>query len=247
MNVEVGLDQTVNDFDRDGVVRVRNLFTQNEIETVRHEIKRYERDILPNLPETEKVFESDEKSVRNMWRLHQHDTYFDRLSKWPKLIDLAAKLVHGKPEVWSVQTFNKPAQLGSAVPYHQDNAYFCQSPPDIFTLWIAVDAATVKNGAVYYQIGTHEKMLAHKPSGIVGNSSGLADPPPQDPSEEFCGTLKPGDALAHHSQTIHRSEPNTSDQSRLSLLMVYRGLHTETDPRLKHAYENAAAKLSSQK
>lgn len=109
----------------------------------------------------------------------------------------------------------------------------------MFTLWIAIDAATIENGAVYYQLGTHRQLLPHKASGVAGNSVGLAEPPAADGAEEFCGTLNAGDALAHHSQTIHRSDPNSSDRSRLALLIVYRGEHTSTDPNLQRVYQEA--------
>jgi ectoine hydroxylase-related dioxygenase (phytanoyl-CoA dioxygenase family) len=39
-------------------------------------------------------------------------------------------------------------KVGSGVPYHQDIAYFCQPPPDMLTVWIAIDAVTEANGTV---------------------------------------------------------------------------------------------------
>jgi ectoine hydroxylase-related dioxygenase (phytanoyl-CoA dioxygenase family) len=52
--------------------------------------------------------------------------------------------------------------------------------------------------------------------------------------------LAPGDATIHHCETIHHSAPNTTEHSRLGLLLVYRGSHTQTDPALKAAYTVAA-------
>jgi len=51
--------------------------------------------------------------------------------------------------------------------------------------------------------------------------------------------LAPGDATIHHCEVIHHSDPNRTDQPRLGLLFVYRGDHTETDPKLKAAYTEA--------
>jgi len=72
----------------------------------------------------------------------------------------------------------------------------------------------------------------------------VKDPPEVAPEDEFVGTLEPGDALIHHCQTIHRSEPNTTPYSRCGLLMVFRGQHTQTDPELKANYEQARARVS---
>lgn len=234
------LDQIVSDYERDGVVRIHSLFPQDEIDTIREEIARYGRDIAPDLPNGDIVYEADGKTIRNLWRIEEYSKFFADLAHRSDLLNLAGKLVHGRAVLRGVETFNKPSRIGSGVPYHQDNAYFCQSPPDMFTLWIAIDAATIENGAVYYQVGTHRQLLPHKASGVAGNSMGLADPPPADAAEEFCGTLNAGDALAHHSQTIHRSEPNSSDRSRLALLIVYRGEHTCTDPDLQRVYQGAS-------
>jgi ectoine hydroxylase-related dioxygenase (phytanoyl-CoA dioxygenase family) len=176
--------------------------------------------------------------------MHQYDSYFDELRQDPDTLALIGELVHGEPVSMGVETFNKPARTGSAVPPHQDNAYFCQSPPDMLTLWIALDPATVENGAVYYTPGSQHELLPHTPSGVTGNSIGLAQPPELGSVEEFCATLEPGDALIHHCQIIHRSEANTTEQSRCGLLMVYRGAHTETDMSLKEDYEKARAMVA---
>jgi phytanoyl-CoA hydroxylase len=69
----------------------------------------------------------------------------------------------------------------------------------------------------------------------------MAEPSPVPLSEQFCGLLQPGDATIHQCQTIHHSAPNTTDHSRLGLLFVYRGSHTQTDPTLKAAYAAAVA------
>jgi ectoine hydroxylase-related dioxygenase (phytanoyl-CoA dioxygenase family) len=141
-----------------------------------------------------------------------------------------------------VETFNKPARIGSGVPYHQDNAYFCQTPPDMLTVWIAIDAVTEANGPVFFVKGSHkEGMQPTKPSGVRGNSIGMVDPSTVPLSEQFCGLLAPGDATIHQCETIHHSAPNTTDFSRLGLLLVYRGSHTQTDPKLKEAYAAAVA------
>jgi ectoine hydroxylase-related dioxygenase (phytanoyl-CoA dioxygenase family) len=80
-----------------------------------------------------------------------------------------------------------------------------------------------------------------KPSGVRGNSIGMASPPAVSPGDQFCGLLAPGDATIHHCETVHHSAPNTTDAARLGLLLVYRGSHTRTDPKLKEAYAAAVA------
>jgi ectoine hydroxylase-related dioxygenase (phytanoyl-CoA dioxygenase family) len=139
-----------------------------------------------------------------------------------------------------VETFNKPAKVGSGVPPHQDNAYFCLSPADVLTVWVALDVVTADNGPVFYVPGSHKLgALPHKPSGVKGNSMGLAQP--FDKGDVFQGTLEPGDALIHHGQTIHYSGPNRTDRARRGLLMVFRGEHALPDAQLKAAYAAGGA------
>jgi ectoine hydroxylase-related dioxygenase (phytanoyl-CoA dioxygenase family) len=148
--------------------------------------------------------------------------------------------VHGEPLLAGVETFNKPARIGSGVPYHQDNAYFCQTPPDMLTVWIAIDEVTEANGPVFFVKGSHQGgMLPTRPSGVRGNSIGMAEASGVPVNEQFCGLLAPGDATIHQCETIHHSAPNTTDHSRLGLLLVYRGSHTQTDAKLKAAYTAA--------
>jgi ectoine hydroxylase-related dioxygenase (phytanoyl-CoA dioxygenase family) len=234
-------EQTLHDYEQDGVALIRGLFTSSQLADIRAELDRYVRDDLAAKPADARTLEADGKTVRNLWRLEQHDPALVPMVARPEIVALASRLVQSDPLLCGVETFNKPARIGSGVPHHQDNAYFCQTPPDMLTIWIAMDPVTLENGPVYYVRGSHKLgMLPTKPSGVKGNSIGLAEPPATPLSAQFCGLLEPGDALIHHCETIHHSAPNTSDHSRLGLLLVYRGAHTQTNPELKAAYTAAA-------
>lgn len=236
----IKLDQLLRDYQRDGVVRIRRFFSTEAIEEIRAELDRYIRDDLPSKPRDARTVEADGTSIRNLWRLQEHNEFLRNVARHPEITDLVARLVHGAPVLAGVETFNKPPRVGSGVPPHQDNAYFCQTPPDMLTVWIAIDAVTAENGPVCFLKGSHQRgMLPTKPSGVTGNSIGLADPPAVPAAQWFQATLAPGDATIHHCQTIHRSAPNGTDQPRLGLLLVYRGQHTRTDGRLEAAYTEA--------
>ena len=237
-------EKSAADYERDGHVRLRGFISRERIAEIEAQLELYVRDVLPTLPPEDFVMERDGRAIRNLWRLERHDDYFLQMSRETFMVDLVSVLVHGEPVLMHAETFNKPARVGSAVPCHQDNAYFNMVPPDILTVWIALDAATVENGEIYYITGSHHDLLPHKPSGVKGNSYGLADPPDPSTVREFCGTLDPGDALIHHCQTIHRSEPNRSDKSRSALLFVYRGAHTRVDEKGRDEYRKAMEMVS---
>ncbi len=241
MNIQ-NTDELLADHERDGVVLIRQFLSVDEVAAVRAELERYIRDDLASKPPDARTFEADEKTVRNLWRLEEHNAWFRQLGEREDIRAIIAPLVHGEPVLVGVETFNKPARIGSGVPHHQDNAYFCQAPPDMLTVWIAIDAVTEANGPVFFIKGSQKQGIQPtKPSGVRGNSIGMAEAPAMPLGEQFRGLLSPGDATIHHCETIHHSAPNTTDHSRLGLLFVYRGSHTQTDPALKAAYTAAVA------
>ena len=225
-------------YDRDGVVIVPGLFSATDVDAIRDALARVERESLHAMPASDYVLESDGASIRNLWRLERHSAFFDELSRRAPLLDLVRPLVHGDPVVMGVESFNKPPLVGSPVPPHQDNAYFCLRPADALTLWIAIDPVTAANGPVHYLKASHcDGVRVHVPSGINGNSMGLRD---DLGDHEPCAVLlAPGDAAIHHCQTIHYSAPNKSPSPRCALLIVYRGAHCETDETLRAKYAMA--------
>ena len=236
----IDINQVQTDYERDGVVRISRFLSLAEAVAVREELDRYIRDDLASMPANARTLEKDERTVRNLWRLEEHSAFFRALGEREDIKAVVAHLVHGEPLLVGVETFNKPAKIGSGVPYHQDNAYFCQTPPDMLTVWIAIDAVTEANGPVFFVKGSHhDGMQPTRPSGVRGNSIGMAQPSTVPLSEQFCGLLQPGDATIHQCETVHHSAPNTTEHSRLGLLLVYRGSHTQTDPRLKATYTAA--------
>ena len=241
MNIKNPAMQLAN-YEHDGVICLPHFLSADEVADVRAELDRYIRHDLASKPANARTLEKDEKTVRNLWRLEEHNAFFRALGEREDIKAFISTLVHGEPVLAGVETFNKPARIGSGVPYHQDNAYFCQTPPDMLTVWIAIDAVTEANGPVFFVKGSHKGgMLPTKPSGVRGNSIGMAEAPAVPLSEQFCGLLAPGDATIHQCETIHHSAPNTTEHSRLGLLLVYRGSHTQTDPKLKAVYAAAVA------
>lgn len=235
----MNLEALSKQYSEDGVVKVEALLSAAEIEEIREHLKRYAAEVVPGLPENDVVFESDGVSVRNCWRMHVHDTWFENLAKNETILAMVADFVKGDPVLMAVESFNKPAKVGSGVPPHQDNAYFCLEPPDALTVWIAIDPVTEANGPVSYMRGSHlEGARPHAMSGVAGNSMGLAEA--IDEAAAWPGYLKPGDALVHHSNTIHFSAPNTSEHSRLGLLMVFKGAHCVVDDSLRANYALAS-------
>ena len=119
------MERTLKDYEEDGVVRIRQFLSAGELQEIRREIEKYVRTTVPKLEASEVTFEIDGQTARNLWRMEKHSPFFDELAKRPAILDFVRSLVHGEPIHVGSETFNKPAHIGSGVPPHQDNAYFC--------------------------------------------------------------------------------------------------------------------------
>ena len=246
------LDGLKQQFDADGFVRIERFLDEQRLQEVENELALYLREIAPNVPDSDIVYEQDKltdgcRAVRNLWRMEEHSEFFGDLSR--KLgFAWIGPLVNGDPVSMGVELFAKPGLVGSAVPYHQDNAYFNLEPPDALTCWIALDASSKENGCVYYARGSHRTGLRrHKPSGVSGNSMTVAQPPESGEFEEVPGILPRGGAILHHCLLLHRSERNLSSQSRRGLLLVFRGSHSNVDPDRAKTYQTVVAHLAVQR
>src|SRR5262245_42268518 len=131
------IEELMQAYTRDGFVPVPQFFDRGLLQEVRDQLDRYQREVAPSVPEGDRVYESDGKSFRNLWRLEQHDRFFRELAERNEIRATIGALVRGDPVLMAVETFNKPPKVGSGVPPHQDNAYFCQKPPDALTVWVA--------------------------------------------------------------------------------------------------------------
>jgi ectoine hydroxylase-related dioxygenase (phytanoyl-CoA dioxygenase family) len=111
----------------------------------------------------------------------------------------------------------KPAHHGSAKPYHQDSAYWTIDPPDLASVWMALDNATLENGCMRVLPGSHAwGMMEHKHLEDF-----QVEEDRLDRSQEVAVPLKPGGCLVFHSLLLHATSPNTSDLSRRAMITSY--------------------------
>jgi phytanoyl-CoA hydroxylase len=127
--------------------------------------------------------------------------------------------------------FNKPAGVIHPTPPHQDNYYFNLTPPNVVTIWLALENVDEENGCLRYVPGSHKLgFRPHAATKVLGFSQGISDYGPEDEAREVKICLKPGDAVVHHGNTIHRADPNRSaDRNRRAFAMVIRGVSCRRD------------------
>ena len=127
------------------------------------------------------------------------------------------------PRVDPAHAFYKPAHVGSAAFYHQDNAYLHLDPADGAVVWIALNATSVAKGA--FRLGD----LSHEETNHLLFSKALAEPPDPNRFPEVPALLDRGDATIHHILTPHRSGPNTTDRNRRGLVLNFKAQDARTN------------------
>ena len=125
----------------------------------------------------------------------------------------------------------KEPRVGGAWEWHQDYGYWYRFGclyPDMGSCLVAVDRATRANGCLQVLRGSHRiGRVDHVP---VGQQVG-ADPQrvqaAQQRHELVHCEMEPGDALFFHANLLHRSDKNTSDHPRWSLICCYNTRHND--------------------
>lgn len=115
----------------------------------------------------------------------------------------------------------KPPRIGSEKPWHQDASYFRVTDPGLIVgVWIALDAASRRNGCMELIPGSHlGGGVPHIHENDFNRCRIMEDCLDRD--ARIVIEMEPGDALIFHSLLHHFTEPNTSDLRRRALQFHY--------------------------
>lgn len=208
-------------FQRDGVVLVRDLLSAAQVTDVRRNITRYRKWLVQALPDDWSRTEPD-GTLRGMYFLERVDPYFAELGNRPRFTEIVTRITGRTARFASMETFHKPARVGSASLVHQDGAYYVGTSIVGVNMWIALDEADRTNGALTYWPGSHRD--GPRPhSGIPDDPYFKAMPPDAVAAlgEPTYAELPPGWAAFHHDMIVHGSAANRSDRDRLALAATY--------------------------
>jgi len=231
--------------DRDGFVVVRRFLPADELVTLQQNVDRYIREVVPTLPVSDAFYEdrSRPETLKQLQRLAR-DAFFAAYSQNPRWVGLAETLLGEAAIADQPEWFNKPPGTNHITPPHQDNYYFCLTPPNVLTIWLALDRVDTENGCLRYVVGSHQQgFRVHMKSRILGFSQGIADYRPDDFTRERAILLDPGDAVVHYGMTIHRADANLSaTRHRRSFAIVFKGVSCRRDDGAYERYLASARK-----
>jgi ectoine hydroxylase-related dioxygenase (phytanoyl-CoA dioxygenase family) len=155
------------------------------------------------------------------WRITSglHDVLWN-----PRFVMVASQLLGNRPvRFWHDQIFWKPPKEGGVVAWHQDYSYWTRTKPVAhITCWCGLDDATKENGCLQYIPGSQRWGLLPKPV-IAGEMQGIKDFLNEEQEKQFqhpqFAEVKAGEAIFHHSLTLHGSGANTSSKPRRAFVI----------------------------
>lgn len=164
------------------------------------------------------------KSKLSLWN-HLGDDLWSIVARSRRIVDAMEQLLNDEVYHYHSKLMLKEPKVGGAWEWHQDYGYWYQNGcllPDMASCLIAVDEATKANGCLQVLKGSHK--IGRVEHGRFGQQTG-ADPQRVEWATQMFELvhceMKPGEAVIFHGNTLHCSAPNTSDNSRWSLICCY--------------------------
>jgi phytanoyl-CoA hydroxylase len=212
-------------YGEDGMVTLGQILNADELRDVRAHVERYMQRVVPRMPPSVSAklvrFESDGTSVRSCYAMEVVDDFFASLANRGVFRNIVRQVAGWEPEVYSVETFNKPGRVGSRVPMHQEVAFHLPDMSERAHLWLALDEVSAENGPVRFWLGSQlHGLLPHEPDGdgyltCDENAATVR-------ARKICTSIVPaGWATLHDGLIAHDSLPNRSAQARRGLLLGY--------------------------
>src|ERR1044071_2816408 len=216
--------ELINDFNRDAYIVIKNFFNKEEVD------KMYSTAIADDVMRKNALDLNDQtgkKTRLSLWFTPGNDV-FGYMTRSKRMIDAIKPLLDSDSPVchFHSKLMQKEPKVGGAWEWHQDYGYWYKNefllPDQMISIMIAITEANKANGCLQVIKGTHK--MGRVEHGFSGEQVGAAQHYVDlalKTMELVYVEIKAGDALFFHSNILHRSEANLSDNSRWSLISVY--------------------------
>ena len=208
-------------FLRDGFVLVRGLFHADEVQQL---AKIAREDGRMQDGATERRDAGGNRTVLAV-RDNLSDDVYSSIVRCRRVSQSMSVLLGEEVYHYHHKLMLKEPRVGGAWEWHQDYGYwygFGCLFPNMASCYIAIDQATRENGCLQVLPRSHQ--LGRLEHGKVGGQTG-ADPERMEAVlRQFDISyvqMDPGDGLFFHANLLHRSDMNSSDQPRWSLICCY--------------------------
>jgi len=148
----------------------------------------------------------------------------DELVHHPRILDAVEDLIGPDILVYHSTLFLKEANSAAFVRWHQDSTYFYLAPHLHVTAWVALSDASEAAGCMRALPGSHRwGSIAHddkpEPMNMIRRGQGISE---RFDAETGCALpLRSGEMSLHHTDLVHASGANDTDDRRIGLAISY--------------------------
>lgn len=226
-------DQQVAQFHRDGYYIARGLFTAEEVGLLK-QIGTLDRRLAAAGGPVDK-----QGGTSRLWlSAEQQEDVYNACYRSSRIVDPMEQMLGGEVYLYHYKMMLKEPRVGGAWEWHQDYGYWYNNGclyPLMASAMIAVDRASKENGCLQVLPGSHH--LGRIEHGKVGSQTG-ANPDRVELAlahmQKEYAEMAPGDVCFFHSNTLHCSDANTSENSRWTLICCYNAARNPCENRPGH-------------
>lgn len=166
------------------------------------------------------------------------DDLYGLFARSPRIVDRMEQLLEGEVYHWHTKMMLKEPRVGGAWEWHQDYGYWYDNGclfPLLASCLIAVDRATKANGCLQVLVGSHQMgRIDHGKKGEQTGADMERVTEAQKRLELRYLEAEPGDAIFFHSNLLHRSDQNRSENPRWSLICCYNAARNDPYKESRH-------------
>ena len=160
----------------------------------------------------------------SLWN-HPGEGIYGMVARCRRMVDSVEQLIGGEVYHYHSKMILKDALTGGAWAWHQDYGYWYQNGllfPDLCSVMIAVDPATKENGCLQVLKGSHKMgRINHILSGEQAGADLERVAEAEKRMEKVYCEMGAGDAIFFHSNTLHCSGSNHSENPRWAMICCY--------------------------
>jgi ectoine hydroxylase len=232
-------------YQRDGFFVARQLFAGDEIEKL---LRFAQNDPSFARSVYGKKDSSGHETKLALWNEVGDDLY-SMFARSPRIVDRMEQALGGEVYLYHMKMMLKEPKVGGAWEWHQDYGYWYHNGcllPLLASCLIAVSRANKANGCLQVLRGSHT--IGRIDHGRTGEQTG-ADMERVNVALERMDLIyvecEPGDAIFFDSNLLHRSDMNSSDEPRWSLIGCYNARRNDPYKESRHSRYSPLAKVGA--
>lgn len=149
----------------------------------------------------------------------ERDPLFRAWIENPLFERITRALASGPITLYRAVLFNKAANGGTSLPWHQDGGSFWGlDRPPLVQIWTTLDDATEGSGCLEIVPGSHRAGLATPLGGVIPDE---VVGPARAEERSILVPARAGEAMLVHNDVWHRSGTNRTDNPRRALTFCY--------------------------